>query len=132
MNDLIDNLESIHISPQMVLALDDPLLQRYAELDSNDEVKTQTDEWLSSFFDQQLNNIEEKKLKDVLLKALSYTRYTKVCWARNLNDRATKLMFLDTSRSRGGFLHTISLDMERGRKPKHYPKSFVLRRATIA
>lgn len=78
-NDLIDNLESIYISPQIVSAMDEPLLQRYIGLDLSDEVKIQTDEWLSSFFDKQLQKIDEKKLANVLLKVLSYTRYTKVC-----------------------------------------------------
>lgn len=78
-NDLIDNLESIYISPRIVSAIDDPLLQRYVGLDLSDEVKIQTDEWLSSFFDKQLQKTDEKKLADVLLKVLSYTRYTKVC-----------------------------------------------------
>lgn len=78
-NDLIDNLESIYISPQIVSAIDEPLLQRYVGLDLSDEVKIQTDEWLSSFFDKQLQKMDEKKLANVLLKVLSYTRYTKVC-----------------------------------------------------
>lgn len=78
-NHLIDNLESIYISPQIVSAIDEPLLQRYVGLDLSDEVKIQTDEWLSSFFDKQLQKMDEKKLANVLLKVLSYTRYTKVC-----------------------------------------------------
>lgn len=76
-NDLIDNLESIYISPQIVSAIDEPLLQRYVGLDLSDEVKI--DEWLSSFFDKQLQKMDQKKLANVLLKVLSYTRYTKVC-----------------------------------------------------
>lgn len=78
-NDLIDNLESIYISPRIVSAIDEPLLQRYIGLDLSDEVKIQIDEWLSSFFDKHLQKRDEKKLANVLLKVLSYTRYTKVC-----------------------------------------------------
>lgn len=78
-NDLIDNLESIYISPRIVSAIDEPLLQRYIGLDLSDEVKIQIDEWLSSFFDKHLQKRGEKKLANVLLKVLSYTRYTKVC-----------------------------------------------------
>ena len=78
-NDLIGKLESIYISPHMVSAIDDPLLQRYFGLDSSDEIKIQIDESLSSFFDKQLRKIDEEKLAAVLLKVLSYTQYTKVC-----------------------------------------------------
>lgn len=78
-NDLIDNLESIYISPRIVSAIDEPLLQRYIGLDLSDEVKIQIDEWLSSFFDKNLQKRDEKKLANVLLKVLSYTQYTKVC-----------------------------------------------------
>lgn len=78
-NDFIVNLESIYISPQIVSAIDNPLLQRYVGLDLSVEVKIQTDEWLSSFFDKQLQKMDEKKLADELLKVLSYTRYIKVC-----------------------------------------------------
>lgn len=78
-NDLIDNLESIYISPRIVSAIDEPLLQRYIGLNLSDEVKIQIDEWLSSFFDKHLQKRDEKKLGNVLLKVLSYTRYTKVC-----------------------------------------------------
>lgn len=84
-NDLIGNLESISISPHMVSAIDDPLLQRYVGLDSCDEIKIQINEWLSSFFDTQLRKIDEKKLAAVLLKVLNYTQYTKVCLANNLS-----------------------------------------------
>lgn len=84
-NDLIDNLESIYISPHIVSAIDDPLLHLYVGLDSSDEIKIQIDEWLSSFFDKQLQKKDEKKLADVLLKVLSYTRYTKVCLTKNLS-----------------------------------------------
>lgn len=84
-NDLIGNLESIYISPHMVSAIDDPLLQRYVGLDSSDEIKIQIDEWLSSFFDKQLRMIDEKKLSAVLLKVLSYTQHTKVCLAKNFS-----------------------------------------------
>lgn len=84
-NDLIDNLERTYISPHIVSAIDDPLLQRYVGLDLNDEIKIQIDEWLSSFFDKQLQKINEKKLADVLLKVLSYTQYTKVCLTKNLS-----------------------------------------------
>lgn len=78
-NDLIDNLESIYISPRIVSAIDEPLLQRYVGLDLSEEVKIQIDEWLSSLFDKHLQKRDEKKLANVLLKVLSYTRYTKVC-----------------------------------------------------
>ena len=82
-NDLIENLEKIELSPRMVPALDDPLLQRYFELGSNHGAKTRTNEWLTAFLDDQLQKTEEKKaaskvLGDVLRTLQSYTRYTKV------------------------------------------------------
>lgn len=82
-DDLIENLENIDLSPRMVSAIDDPLLQRYFELGSNNDAKTRTNEWLASFLDEQMHKIEEKKvtskaLTDVLRQLQSYTRYTKV------------------------------------------------------
>lgn len=82
-DDLIENLENIDLSSRMVPAIDDPLLQRYFELGSNNGAKTRTNEWLAAFLDDQLQKIEEKKatgkaLVDVLRNLQSYTRYTKV------------------------------------------------------
>lgn len=83
-DDLIENLENIELSPQMVPAIDDPLLQRYFELGSNNDAKTRTNEWLAWFLEDQIEKLEEKKvaskaLADVLRNLQSYTRYTKVC-----------------------------------------------------
>lgn len=83
-DDLIENFENIELSPRMVPAIDDPLLQRYFELGSNNDAKTRTNEWLASFLEDQIEKMEEKKvaskaLVDVLRNLQSYTRYAKVC-----------------------------------------------------
>lgn len=82
-NDLVENLEKIDVSPQIVSAIDDPLLQRYLELGSNNEHKARTQEWLTSFLDEQLQKAEQnqvagKALTDGLQKLLNYTQYIKV------------------------------------------------------
>lgn len=80
---MVNHLENIDISPQTVSAIDDPLLQRYLELGSNSEAKVWTQEWLTSFLDQQLqkaaqNQVAGKALTDGLQKLLKYTQYIKV------------------------------------------------------
>ena len=82
-DDLIENLENLDVSPQMIPEIDDPLLQRYFELGSNIDAKARSNEWLASFLNDQLQKLDEKKvaskaLVDVLRKLQSYTRYTKV------------------------------------------------------
>lgn len=82
-DDLIENLENLDLSPRMVSEIDDPLLQRYFELGSNSDAKARSNEWLASFLDDQLQKLDEKKvaskaLVEVLRKLQSYTRYTKV------------------------------------------------------
>ena len=83
MNDLVENLENINLSPQSVIAIDDPLLQRYLELESNDEAKARTQEWLTSFRDEHLqkaeqNQVASRALTNGLQKLLSYTQHIKV------------------------------------------------------
>lgn len=82
-DDLIENLENLDVSPRMIPEIDEPLLQRYFELGSNIDAKARSNEWLASFLDDQLQKLDEKKvankaLVDVLRKLQSYTRYTKV------------------------------------------------------
>lgn len=82
-DDLIENLENLDVSPRMVPEIDEPLLQRYFELGSNIDAKARSSEWLASCLDDQLHKINEKTvaskaLADVLRKLQSYTRYIKV------------------------------------------------------
>lgn len=83
MDDFVDNIEKIKLSPQIVSAIDDPLLQRYISLNLDTNATICTEEWLASSFEEQLSRVIERqpssrKLSDLLLKLLSYTRFTKV------------------------------------------------------
>lgn len=82
-DDFVDNIEIIKLSPQIVSAIDDPLLQRYISLNLDTNATICTEEWLASSFEEQLSRVIERqpssrKLSDLLLKFLSYTRFTKV------------------------------------------------------
>ena len=85
---MIDNLENVVVPPQLISAIDDPLLQRYLELRSNAEAIAQMDGWLTLFFDQQLKKAEQnqmpsKALSNMFSRILNYTRYSKVGYLGN-------------------------------------------------
>ena len=81
--DLINNIEKIRITGLATSDLDDPVLQRYLALGSEDTHTEDIDECLSRAFTQQLDSLTngrdaKKPLAEVLDEALAYTQYVKV------------------------------------------------------
>ena len=81
--DLINNVEKIRITGLATSDLDDPVLQRYLMLDSEDTHTEDVSECLSKAFMQQLDGLTsgreaKKPLAEVLEEALAYTQYSKV------------------------------------------------------
>lgn len=81
--DLVNNIEKIRITGLATSDLDDPVLQRYLTLGSEDTHTEDVNECLSKAFTQQLDSIRsgqdaKKPLAEVLNEALAYTQYTKV------------------------------------------------------
>lgn len=83
LRDFVEKFERIELPSQMVAALNDPLLQKYTVLRDQKGHQRRIDDWLSLFFDAQLQAMADgehhlKDLQEVLSGVLSYTRYTKV------------------------------------------------------
>ena len=80
---MVNNLETIELSPQTDAAIDSPLLQRYSVLDHDKNAKKSIEDLLTLSLDELLSRATEgqppnKRLTEILLKILRYTRYTKV------------------------------------------------------
>lgn len=83
MDDFIEKLEKIEPPNQLISALGDPLLQKYLMLKPSDTATRRLNQWLSTFFDEELRLLAQghkssRQLTDMLEKLLSHTRYTKV------------------------------------------------------
>ena len=81
--DLVRSIENIRITGLATSDLDDPVLQRYLTLGSEDSHAEDVNECLSTAFTQQLDGISsgretKKPLAEVLHEALAYTQYIKV------------------------------------------------------
>lgn len=81
--DLVNNIEKIRITGLATSDLDDPVLQRYLTLGSEDTHTEDVNECLSKAFMQQLDSLTsgrdaKKSLAEVLNEALAYTQYIKV------------------------------------------------------
>ena len=81
--DLVNNVEKIRITGLATSDLDDPVLQRYLMLDSEESHADDVNECLSKAFMQQLDSLTsgreaKKPLAEVLDEALAYTQYSKV------------------------------------------------------
>ena len=81
--DLVNSIEKIRITGLATSDLDDPVLQRYLTLGSEDTHTEDVNECLSKAFTQQLDSLTtgrdaKKPLAEVLDEALAYTRYVKV------------------------------------------------------
>ena len=81
--DLVNNIEKIRITGLATSDLDDPVLQRYLTLGSEDSHTEDVNECLSKAFMQQLDSLKsgrdaKKPLAEVLNETLAYTKYTKV------------------------------------------------------
>lgn len=81
-DDLVNNIEKIRITGLASSDLDDPVLQKYLMLGSEETHTEDVNECLSKAFMQQLDSLTsgrdaKKPLAEVLEEALAYTRYTK-------------------------------------------------------
>ncbi|MCJ1472792.1 hypothetical protein MMC13_001441 [Lambiella insularis] len=82
-SDFIQKLDKITLPNQLVSALEDPLLRIYLILRNDDLPNHRIDDWLSLFFDAQVQ-IEQsrekpsKTLVEILGKSLSYAHHAKV------------------------------------------------------
>ncbi len=82
-DELVQKLEKIELPNQMISALGDPLFQKYLMLNPSQTASRRLNQWLSTFFDEELQLLRQgqkqsKPLSDMLEKLLGYTRYTKV------------------------------------------------------
>lgn len=80
--DLVNTVEKIRITGLATSDLDDPVLQRYLMLHSEDTHTEDVNECLSKAFTQQLDSLRsgreaKKPLAEVLEEALAYTQYSK-------------------------------------------------------
>ena len=81
--DLVNNVERIRITGLATSDLDDPILQKYLSLGSEDSHTEDVNECLSKAFMQQLDSLKsgreaKKPLAEVLDEALAYTKHIKV------------------------------------------------------
>jgi centromere protein I len=79
----VEKLDRIALPNQLISALDDPLLRKYIMLLGSDIPIERIDDWLSLFFDSQVQIHRDtgemsKALIEVLEKLRDYVRYTKV------------------------------------------------------
>lgn len=81
--DLVNNVEKIRITGLATSDLDDPVLQRYLTLGSEESHTEDVNECLSKAFMQQLDSLEsgrdaKKPLAELLKETLAYTKHIKV------------------------------------------------------
>lgn len=81
MTDFIQKLEKIELPNQLVAVIGDPLLQNLLQLKSNNTIKQRIDNWLTAFFEDQLESggFTGSALLDMLAAIKEYTSFTKVC-----------------------------------------------------
>jgi centromere protein I len=80
-DDFIQKLEKIELPNQLVAVIGDPLLQHLLQLKSNEVMLLRIDNWLTAFFEDQLEDgahTGSTQLLDMLASIRDYTRFTKV------------------------------------------------------
>lgn len=87
MEDFVQKFERIQLPNQLVAVIGDPLLQHLLQLKSNDVVLRRIDNWLTAFFEDQLEGGPQSELAilDMLTAIREYASFTKVA--------ATKLLY---------------------------------------
>lgn len=79
-NEFVNKLEKIELPNQLVAAIGDPLLQKFLQLKPTVSNLQRIDQWLSAFFEDQLENPGfEKAILEMLEAVSDYTNHTKVC-----------------------------------------------------
>jgi centromere protein I len=79
-NNFIQKLEKIELPNQLVAVIGDPLLQHLLQLKSNDVILRRIDNWLTAFFEDQLEGGAHsgRTLLDMLAAIEEYASFTKV------------------------------------------------------
>jgi centromere protein I len=79
--DFIQKLEKIELPNQLVAVIGDPLLQNLLQLRSNDAILRRIDNWLTAFFEDQLEGGAHSgsALLGMLAAIKEYAIFTKVC-----------------------------------------------------
>jgi centromere protein I len=80
-NDFVQKLEKIEMPNQLVAVIGDPLLQHLLQLKSNKVIVRRIDNWLTAFFEDQLESGAQTgstPLLDMLTAIRDYTSFTKV------------------------------------------------------
>ncbi|POS87422.1 hypothetical protein EPUL_002144, partial [Erysiphe pulchra] len=77
--DLVANLEKIHVPNQLVSMLGDPLLQKFLQLKSSESDLKRIDNWLLAFFEDKIlrKSVENSDVSEMLQLTLEYTRLSK-------------------------------------------------------
>lgn len=79
-HDFVQKLEKIEPPNQLVAVIGDPLLQKFLQLKDLENSGKRMDNWLYSFFEDQLERQSSgNQILEMLQAVLEYTRYTKVC-----------------------------------------------------
>jgi centromere protein I len=80
LDDFIGKFEKIQLPNQLVSVIGDPLLQHLLQLKSNDTISRRIDNWLTAFFEDQLEGGASSRttLLDMLGAIRDYARFTKV------------------------------------------------------
>jgi centromere protein I len=83
--DFIQKLEKIDLPNQLVSVIGDPLLQNLLQLKSNENIKRRIDNWLTAFFEDQLESggYAGSTLLDMLVAIKDYANFTKVSLQRH-------------------------------------------------
>ncbi|KAH7321554.1 Mis6-domain-containing protein [Rhexocercosporidium sp. MPI-PUGE-AT-0058] len=78
-HDFIQKLENIEPPNQLAAVINDPLLQKFLQLRSNESHSKRVESWLLAFFEDQLQspNAGERHILEMLESILGYTRHTK-------------------------------------------------------
>jgi centromere protein I len=82
---LVEKLERIELPNQIISAMADNMAQKYLYLAQPESARLRLDDWLSSFFDERLENAQDEELGTseslgyILSLVMNYVRYTKVC-----------------------------------------------------
>jgi centromere protein I len=82
---LVEKLERIELPNQIISAMADNMAQKYLYLAQPESARLRLDDWLSSFFDERLENAQDEELGTseslgyIFSLVMNYVRYTKVC-----------------------------------------------------
>lgn len=79
----MDTLERIEPPSQLIAGLDDPLVQKYLQLNKSADAVRRLEFWLERSFEEEMNLLMEgfgvsPTLGEMFSALLSYTEYTKV------------------------------------------------------